>query len=175
MIYPLPIAIDYPHPQEIGTDRLVNACAASQFYDENLILVDLGTATTFCVLHKMKKKKHSYIGGAIAPGIYTTMDTLNKYTAQLPSFEFAYPEKGVVGKSTIEALQSGFYFSCTGLIREILQNIKNENPDRNYMCIATGGLASTIFQHSTNLFDAVDPFLTIKGLKIIYKYLVKKD
>ena len=102
----LPLLYDYPKPEEIGADRIVNACIASKiFFNNDLIIIDLGTATTFCVVHGK-----TFIGGCIAPGLKMAMESLSTKTAQLPLLiEFKKPKTGVVGRSTLEAIQSGFF------------------------------------------------------------------
>ncbi len=160
----LGLEFDYPRPQEIGADRIVNACAVANIYGGDAIIVDLGTATTFCVLHDGCK----YIGGCICPGLKLAMAALSDNTAQLPSFEFCFPSSGILGRSTVEALQSGFFFGWTGLIGEILRRIREVDSQRKYRVIATGGLSSIIHQNIPSLFDEVDPLLTLRGLKCMY-------
>ncbi len=160
----LPLHFDYPRPEEIGADRLVNASAASHIHGGDLIIVDMGTATTFCVIHN----GNQYIGGSIAPGLKIALQALGLHAAQLPMIEFKPPLSGVVGRSTIQALESGFFFGWAGLLREILNRIKADNPKRSYKIIATGGLASYINKELPQLFDDVDPLLTLRGLKMIY-------
>ena len=99
----LPFTITYPRPFEIGADRLVNAAAVVKMYGGKNIIIDMGTATTFCVVNE----KNEYIGGLIAPGLKIAMDSLIRNTAQLPPIVFQTPKK-VLGDSTIESLQSGF-------------------------------------------------------------------
>lgn len=162
----LPINLKYPHPEEIGADRLVNASAAHVLFGGDLIIVDLGTATTFCVMHS-----GDYLGGLIAPGLKLSIDSLARHTAQLPSIEFKRPLDGVIAKSTLQALQGGFFYGWVGLLREIIQRIKNVEPDRRYQVVATGGLSSLIQREETGLFDRVDPLLTLKGLQVILQNL----
>ncbi|MBI3394299.1 MAG: type III pantothenate kinase [Spirochaetia bacterium] len=165
----LPITIDYPRPFEIGADRLVNAVAADKLYGGDLIVVDLGTATTFCVV-----ENGHYIGGTIAPGIKLSMEALHRNTAQLPSIEFARPASGVVATSTVEAIQAGFFFGWIGLLRGILDETKRSR-GRAYKTIATGGLSNLIQKEAGDLFDVVDVHLTLRGLKMIYLSLGKKQ
>lgn len=162
----LPIEILYPRPYEIGADRLVNAVGVSVLYGGNAIIIDLGTATTFCIVHDGK----DYLGGIIGPGLKLSMEALSRNTAQLPPIEFSRPES-VIGFSTVEALQSGFFYGWVGLIREILNQIRKENPDRDYRVYATGGLSGMIHQNEKGLFDVVDVSLTLRGLKAIYHHL----
>lgn len=174
---PLPIAVHYERPFEIGADRLVNATAAVALYGEagapaaggngspDLICVDLGTATTFCVIHD-----RAFVGGSIAPGLKLAMETLSNRAAQLPPIEFRRPPSGVVGDSTIHALQAGFFFGWRGLLREIVEEVRRSEPKRTYRVVATGGLSTTFHAEAPGLFDYVDPLLTLKGLQIIYRF-----
>lgn len=160
----LPITISYPRPYEIGADRLVNAVAGMVIYGGDLIIVDLGTATTFCILHE-----NEYVGGVIAPGLKMSMEALSRNTAQLPPVEFARPSGGILGSSTVESIQSGFFFGWVGLIREIIGELKKSHPEKSYRVVATGGLSSMIHRESPELFHDVDAFLTLRGLKVIYQ------
>lgn len=156
----LPFEIKYPRPFEIGADRLVNAayCAVHN-KKQKCIIIDLGTATTFCILNDVPE----YLGGVIAPGLKISMDALTRNTAQLPPIVFETP-KSVLGESTIEALQAGFFYGWVGLIQGIIDQIKKELGS-DYLVIGTGGLVSTIHNAHPGIFDSIDPFLTLKGLK----------
>ncbi len=158
----LPLKFDYPNPEEIGADRIVNACIAGKIYGGDLIIVDLGTATTFCVIHDGTTFK----GGCIAPGLKIAIESLSTKTAQLPLVEFKKPAS-VVGKSTVEAIQSGFFYGWVGIISEIISQIRKVHPDHNYRVIATGGLSEYVHKECSYLFDEVDLELTLKGLKYI--------
>ncbi len=162
----VPLTFSYPRPFEIGADRLVNAVAAARLYGGDSIVVDLGTATTFCVLHG-----NDYLGGAIAPGLKLSMDTLSRKTAQLPPIEFARPPCGVIGDSTIHALQSGFFFGWVGLLRGIIEEVRATQPKRSYRVIGTGGLSALIHREVPEVFDVVDPMLTLRGLQILFRDL----
>lgn len=154
--------IVYPRPFEIGADRLVNAAfAVENFKNQNIIIIDLGTATTFCVINR----KSQYVGGVIAPGLKISMDALTRNTAQLPPIVFEPPEK-VLGGSTIESIQSGFYYGWAGLLKGIVSEIKRELKE-DFRVIGTGGLVTTIHHSGANVFDEIDPTLTLKGLKIL--------
>ena len=159
----LPFTITYPRPFEIGADRLVNAAICAELYTKSSIIIDMGTATTFCVLNSKKE----YVGGVIAPGLKISMENLHKSTAQLPPIVFQATEN-VVGKSTIESLQSGFYYGWIGLLEKIITEIKTEFPTENFQVVGTGGLVSTIHQSHNGIFDIVDNMLTLKGLKILF-------
>ena len=166
---PLPIEFVYPRPYEIGPDRIVNAIAASKMYGGDLIVIDLGTATTFCLMHGSQ-----YMGGSIAPGLKLSMEALSRRAAMLPPIEFACPPGGVLGDSTMHSIQSGFFFGWIGLLREIIEQFRAREPDRSYRVIATGGLASLIHAERPDLFDEVDGLLTLRGLQMIHEHLNKK-
>mgnify|MGYP001798435689 CR=1 FL=1 len=161
----LPLRLRYLQPHEIGADRLVNATAAMTIYGGDLICVDLGTATTISVIHG-----DEFMGGSIAPGLKMSIETLSNRTARLPPIEFRRPPGGVIGRSTVEALESGFFYGWLGLLREIITTIRREQPERNYRVVATGGLSNLFQSEAEGLLDEVDPLLTLKGLKIIYRY-----
>jgi type III pantothenate kinase len=158
----LPFQITYPRPFEIGADRLVNAAYCAIHYPKKKsIIIDLGTATTFCVLNE----KPEYVGGVIAPGLKISMDALTRNTAQLPPIVFEAPGS-VLGSSTIQSLQAGFFYGWVGLISGIISQIKKELGD-DYMVVGTGGLVSTIHSAHPGIFDMIDPNLTLKGLKTL--------
>lgn len=154
--------IKYENPREVGADRIVNAVAAIHEYGSPLIIVDFGTATTYCYINE----HNQYMGGAIAPGIGISTEALYSRAAKLPRIEIARPDD-IIGKNTVSAMQSGILFGYVGQVEGIVQRMKaqcNVKP----MVIATGGLATLISQES-NSIDKVDPFLTLKGLELIYK------
>ena len=159
---------DYPNPKEIGSDRLVNVCVGAHLYGKDLILIDLGTATTFCIL----ENGNEYKGGVIAPGLQLSLTSLIKNTAQLPNIEFSKPASGIIGKSTKEAMQSGFFYGWASLIEGISHNIKNQNLEKNYKIIGTGGFSAQIQKELPNLFDNVDTLLTLRGLKFLYQKIL---
>jgi type III pantothenate kinase len=154
--------IKYDNPKEVGADRIVNAVAAIHEYGSPLIIVDFGTATTFCYINEHKQ----YMGGAIAPGINIATEALYSKAAKLPRIEIARPE-GVIGKNTVSAMQSGILFGYVGQVEGIVKRMKAES-NLQPKVIATGGLANLIAKES-NIIDEVDPFLTLKGLQLIYK------
>ena len=154
--------IKYDNPKEVGADRIVNAVAAIHEYGSPLIIVDFGTATTYCYINEDKQ----YLGGAIAPGIGISTEALYTRAAKLPRIEIVRPE-GVVGKNTVSAMQSGILYGYVGQVEGIVNRMKNESKQTPTV-IATGGLASLIAQESS-VIDIVDPFLTLKGLQLIYK------
>lgn len=155
--------IKYENPREVGADRIVNAVAAIHEYGAPLIIVDFGTATTYCYVNEHKQ----YMGGAIAPGIYISTEALYSKAAKLPRIEIARPDGGVIGKNTISSMQAGILYGYVGMVEGIVKRMKEQSKERP-MVIATGGLSGLISSES-NMIDIVDPFLTLKGLKLIYK------
>ncbi|MEK3988138.1 MULTISPECIES: type III pantothenate kinase [Robertmurraya] len=154
--------IKYENPREVGADRIVNAVAAIHEYGSPLIIVDFGTATTYCYIDEHKQ----YMGGAIAPGINISTEALYTRAAKLPRIEIARPD-GVVGKNTVAAMQAGILYGYVGQVEGIVKRMKDQSKAKPTV-IATGGLSNLIAQEST-IIDIVDPFLTLKGLQIIYK------
>lgn len=154
--------IKYENPREVGADRIVNAVAAIHEYGSPLIIVDFGTATTYCYVNE----QNQYMGGAIAPGIGISTEALYSRAAKLPRIEIARPDD-IIGKNTVSAMQSGILFGYVGQVEGIVQRMKAQSKVTPKV-IATGGLATLISEES-NVIDIVDPFLTLKGLKLIYK------
>lgn len=154
--------IKYENPREVGADRIVNAVAAIHEYGSPLIIVDFGTATTYCYVNEHKQ----YMGGAIAPGIGISTEALYSRAAKLPRIEITRPDD-IIGKNTVSAMQSGIVYGYVGQVEGIVKRMKAIG-ETEPTVIATGGLASLIAQES-DLIDIVDPFLTLKGLQIIYK------
>ncbi|KYD10054.1 type III pantothenate kinase [Caldibacillus debilis] len=160
--------IKYENPREIGADRIVNAVAGIEEYGTPLIIVDFGTATTFCFINEEKQ----YCGGAIAPGIQIAAEALYNKAAKLPRIEIAAPGS-VIGRNTVEAMQAGIVYGYVGLVEGIVNRMKNlckEEP----LVVATGGLASLIANES-KMIDMIDPFLTLKGLHIIYQRNMERN
>lgn len=153
------LKIGYRNPLEVGADRIANAIAASSIYPEkNLILIDFGTATTFCAVNAAK----NYLGGVILPGIRLCMEALQANTAKLPSVEIV-SSKQVLGRSTIESIQSGLYYGALGACREILNQIKSQVfHDKPVVVVGTGGFAN-LFEND-ELFDINVPDLVLHGL-----------
>ncbi|WP_096203229.1 type III pantothenate kinase [Bacillus sp. FJAT-45350] len=153
--------IKYDNPKEVGADRIVNAVAAIDQYGAPLIIVDFGTATTYCFINEEKQ----YLGGAIAPGIGISTEALYTRASKLPRIEITKPTQ-VVGKNTVNAMQAGIFYGYVGQVDGIVSRMK-EQSDVEPTVIATGGLASLIAKESTTI-DIVDPFLTLRGLLMIY-------
>ena len=156
------LEISYPQPKEIGADRIVNAVGAISLYDTPLIIIDFGTATTFCYVDENK----TYQGGIIAPGVNVSMDALYSKASKLPKIEIEQPEN-IVGKSTVEAMQSGVYYGYVGQVDGIVKRIQSMEMKKPTV-IATGGLAPLIARGSATI-DYVETHLTLKGLYIIYE------
>lgn len=155
------LILRYTHPEEIGTDRLVNAAAAFDRYHRDLIIVDFGTATTFCVI----TQQGEYLGGAIAPGLKNAADTLHTKTAKLPNVDLVIP-KSVIGKDTTTSIQAGIMYGYSGLVDEIVKRIQQELDKPAYV-IATGGLAPTITPISHTIQE-ISPYLTLEGLALLH-------
>lgn len=149
------------NPREVGPDRVVNAVAGQNLYGRPLIIIDLGTATTFDVI----SKDGDYLGGAIAPGIGIASEALFARTAVLPRIELARP-KQVIGRNTVSAMQSGIIFGYTYLIEGMVRRIEEELGSRTKV-IATGGQAYS-FAEEIEAIDIVNPNLTLIGLRLIY-------
>lgn len=154
--------IKYDNPKEVGADRIVNAVAAISMYGSPVIIVDFGTATTYCYINEEKQ----YMGGAIAPGIGISTEALYTRASKLPRIEIAKP-KDIIGKNTVSAMQSGILYGYVGQVEGIVLRMKQQTSG-NPKVIATGGLAPLIAKEAT-VIDIVDPFLTLKGLKMIYE------
>ncbi len=154
------IRIVMDNPKEVGADRVVNAAAAHHLYGGSLIVIDLGTATTFDAV----SKDGDYLGGAIAPGVRIAAEALFTRTAKLPQVELEAPKKAI-GKNSIVAIQSGVIFGYVGLIEGLVARIKKEMGGQ-VKVIATGGLADLIARE-TKVIDLTEKDLTLLGLRYI--------
>ena len=150
------------NPREVGADRIVNAVAAYNLYDGPLIIVDFGTATTFCAV----SENGNYLGGVIAPGIGISLEALFDKAAKLPRVEIIRPPQ-VIGKDTISSMQSGIVFGYVGQVDGIVRRMMKEFPEEPKV-IATGGFASMIVRESETVCK-VNTLLTLEGLRIISK------
>ena len=160
------INIKYDNPKEVGADRIVNAVAAHDKYKKDLIIIDFGTATTFCSL----TKEANYLGGCITPGIRIASDALFDRAAKLPRVELETP-KSLICKNTISSMQAGIIYGYIGQVEYIVNKMKSEMKDfgcNDPLVIATGGLANLIAKE-TDVINKVDSSLTLEGLRIIYE------
>ncbi|GAE94217.1 pantothenate kinase [Gracilibacillus boraciitolerans JCM 21714] len=156
------LKMKYPNPKELGADRVVNAVGVIKEYGSPSIIIDFGTATTYCYINNQDE----YVSGVITPGINISLEALYQNAAKLPKIELKKPA-AVLGNSTIEAMQSGVYFGYVGQVDAVVNRIKQETGGQPQV-IATGGLATLIAKDSS-VIDIVDPYLTLKGLYEIYK------
>ena len=161
----LPIGIDYPHPEQIGADRLANAVAAHARVGAPAIVVDFGTAVTFDVVGGGEDPENaSYLGGVIAPSLSSLTDYLHRNTALLPEIDLAEPESAI-GKSTTEAMRSGAVHGYRGMIREVLQAVHREL-DGTPKVLATGGDAALIAAGLPEISEVIGD-LTLVGIHLI--------
>jgi type III pantothenate kinase len=159
------VAIDVAEPESVGADRVVNAIAAHAAHPGDLIVIDFGTATTFDVVDFTG----TYKGGVICPGINLSLDALVAAAAKLPRIAIEAPPPGstIIGHTTEEAMHSGIYWGYIAMMEGMVARITREI-GRATKVIATGGLA-TLFDEHSDIFDAIEPDLTISGLAILYE------
>lgn len=159
------INIKYDNPKEVGADRIVNAVAAHEIYRRDVIIIDFGTATTYCAV----TEGGNYLGGCICPGVRISSDALFERAAKLPRVELELP-KSIICKNTVSSMQAGILYGYIGQVEYIVKKMKEEmsakEKNEPYV-IATGGLANLISRNSTAI-DEVNPDLTLEGLKILY-------
>ncbi len=156
------IKINIKNKNQVGSDRIANAIGAYKKYKTNCIILDFGTATTFDVV----TKNGVYNGGIIAPGVNLSIKSLSSSADQIPFFSIK-KQKKVIGKNTIEALYSGFYWGYSGLINNIILKIEKETK-KKYKIIFTGGYAN-LFKTSIIRSYTIDKNITINGIIEIYK------
>jgi type III pantothenate kinase len=156
------INIKCDNPKEVGADRIVTAVAAYELYGGPVVIVDFGTATTFCAV----SSKGEYLGGAICPGIKISSEALYERTSKLPKVEILKPDC-VIGKNTIASIQSGLIYGYLGQVEYIVNKMKIELRENNVKVVATGGLAKIICEES-KVINYLNVFLTLEGLKTIY-------
>ncbi|MCB2291005.1 type III pantothenate kinase [Clostridium sp. CS001] len=160
------INVKYDNPKEVGADRIVNAVSAHAIYKRALILIDFGTATTFCAI----SKNANYIGGTICPGIKIASEALFERAARLPRVELIKPET-VICKDTVSSMQAGIIYGYIGQVDYIVNKIKSEMIDMGEeepFVVATGGLSKVISKDSATI-DEFNPYLTLEGLRMIYE------
>jgi type III pantothenate kinase len=160
------INIKYDNPREVGADRIVNAVAALEKYKRTMIIIDFGTATTFCAV----TAKGNYLGGAICPGIKISAEALFKRAAKLPRIELIKTPT-VICSNTVSSMQAGVVYGYIGQVDYIVRKFKDEligMGEEEPFVVATGGMANMIKEGSKQI-DVIDPYLTLKGLKTIYE------
>ncbi|EYE87941.1 pantothenate kinase [Fervidicella metallireducens AeB] len=160
------INIKYDNPKEVGADRIVNAVAAHDIYKRSTIIIDFGTATTFCAVGK----NGDYYGGAITPGLRISSEALFERAAKLPRIELVKPSS-VICKNTVQSMQAGIIYGYAGQVDYIVSKMKQEMErlgEEEPLVVATGGLAKLIASETTSI-NTINPFLTLEGLRIIYE------
>src|SRR5437867_821530 len=160
----VPVRTD--NPKEVGSDRIMNSLAAVHLYGGPAVVVDFGTSTNFDAV----SAKGEFVGGAFAPGIEISVDALSRRAAQLLKVELARPEH-VIGKNTVEALQSGIIFGFAGQVEGIATRMRRElvpGDPGSVTVIATGGLAPLVIDE-VSVIDAYEPWLTLIGLRLVYE------
>ena len=157
------LKFSYNNPEEVGADRIADAVAVYERYRTASVVIDFGTATTFdCI-----DKDGNYLGGVITAGPLISAEALTQRTAKLPQVTLNMPAK-IVGRTTVECIQSGLYYGYIGLVKEILHRIKNEMGEENIKIIATGGLSYLMVKEMEDI-EGVIPELTLEGIKIIWE------
>lgn len=156
------IRIRSDNPKEVGADRIVNAAAGFKLYGGPLIIVDFGTATTFCAV----TREGDYLGGAITAGVKISAEALFQRASKLPRVELIKPPK-VIGSDTISAMQAGILYGYAGLVDGIVERMKKEL-SQEAKVVATGGLAELVAAE-TKTIQEVKPHLTLEGLKLLYE------
>ncbi len=156
------VGIDYPRPKTIGTDRLANAVAARALHGAPVVVVDFGTAVTFDVVNRLG----NYVGGIIAPGLAAMTDYLHEKTALLPRIVIREPTR-VVGRSTKEAMLAGAVHGYRGLVRELIESLKNELGEDSLPVVATGGYANLMAARLPQI-QRVDQNLTLQGVRLTW-------
>jgi type III pantothenate kinase len=160
------VSIRTDNPKEVGTDRIMNSVAAVHLYGGPAIVVDFGTSTNFDAI----SAKGEFVGGALAPGIEISVDALSRRAAQLLKVELTRPAR-VVGKNTVESLQSGIIFGFAGQVEGIARRMAAElapGDQDSVSIIATGGLAPLVIDE-VSMIDAYEPWLTLIGLRLVYE------
>lgn len=165
---PTGMPIRYDNPQEVGADRIVNAVAAYARKRCSLIVIDLGTATTFDVI----SAQGEYLGGAIAPGLAISAEALFERASKLPRVEITCPQRAIA-TNTVQSMQSGLFFGYVGLVDGIVGRMKQELGDEPYV-LATGGLAGLVAPYSAAI-NEVDADLTLEGLRIIFERSKRRE
>jgi len=156
------VRIRYENPREVGADRVANAVAAFRLYGGPACVVDFGTATIFDAI----SREGDYLGGAIAPGVYASAEALYRTTAKLPRIDVVRPPSAI-GRNTVQSMQSGLLYGSVGLVEGMVGRYRAELGEDLHV-VATGGLAPVIAAE-TSVIQAVDPWITLKGLRFIWE------
>jgi type III pantothenate kinase len=160
----VPVRTD--NPKEVGSDRIMNALAAVHLYGGPAVVVDFGTSTNFDAV----SAKGEFVGGALAPGIEISVDALSRRAAQLLKVELTRPAR-VIGKNTVESLQSGIIYGFAGQVEGIARRMAAELAPADadsVTIIATGGLAPLVIDE-VSVIDHYEPWLTLTGLRLVYE------
>lgn len=157
------INIKYENPKEVGSDKIANAAAAIKLYGGPVIIVDFGTATTFCAVNS----RRDYLGGVICPGMKISAEALFERASKLPRIEILKP-RHVIGRNIVTSMQSGIVHGYVGQVDHIVTLMKQEMGEEGVKVVATGGMAKLIASESRTI-DEVNPFLTLEGLQAIYE------
>ena len=160
------VSVRMDNPKEVGSDRIMNTVAAMHLYGGPALVVDFGTSTNF----DAGSARGEFVGGALAPGIEISVDALSRRAAQLLKVELARPAR-VIGKNTVEALQSGIIFGFAGQVEGIATRMRDElapGAPESVTVIATGGLAPLVLGE-INVIDVYEPWLTLIGLRLVYE------
>jgi type III pantothenate kinase len=155
------MSIRYDNPREIGPDRLVNAVAAYDKVGGAAVVVDFGTAVT----HDVVSASGEYLGGVIFPGVEISLEALTERAAALPKIDLTEP-RGVIGKTTVDAIRSGVLYGFAGMVDGILERLHDELGEAR--AIATGGLAGAVVPYCRRI-DEVDDLLTLTGRRLIWE------
>ena len=160
------VSVRMDNPKEVGSDRIMNAVAAVHLYGGPAVVVDFGTSTNFDAV----SARGEFVGGALAPGIEISVDALSRRAAQLLKVELTRPHH-VIGKNTVEALQSGIIFGFAGqiegIVRRMVAELAPDDPE-SVTVIATGGLAPLVIDE-VSIIDAHEPWLTLVGLRLVFE------
>lgn len=156
------ISIQIENPKEVGADRIVNAVAAFELFKQQCIVIDFGTATTFDVI----SNNAEYLGGLIFPGITISAEALFRRAAKLPHIEIVRPPS-IIGKNTINSIQSGLYYGYCELVDGLITRIKKSLKGETYV-VATGGYADLVGKEAKSI-DNIIPQLTLEGLRIVFE------
>jgi type III pantothenate kinase len=161
----LPIHLDVDEPRTVGADRIANTLAAAHLFQRDIIVVDLGTATTYdCI-----GAEGTFFGGVISPGVLSGQEWLAGRTAKLPRVEFRPPER-VIGRRTESCLQSGLFYTVVDAVDGVIRRILEEWDRSEVDVIATGGHAPIVAEHSKTI-QSVHPYLTLIGLQLAGNHL----